>query len=246
MHERRRVLEGLDEIRGERLLEQDGHCAMGVEVARKNRLPIAGVADDDASDALLEVVERGREAEDRHDLGGDDDVEPVLTRKAIAGAAEADGDIAQRPVVHVDDALPGDAPHVDVEDVAVVDVVVDEGREQVVRERDGAEVTGEVQVDVLHRDDLRVAAAGGPALHPEDRAERWLAQADHRVLADGTQAVAEAHARRGLALARGSRADRGDEDELGRRIRGEAVKIGERHLRLVVAVWLDEVVGDAK
>ncbi len=40
---------------------------------------------------------------------------------------------AQRAVVHVHDAAPGDAAAVDAELVAPVDVVVDQGREQVVR-----------------------------------------------------------------------------------------------------------------
>ena len=39
--------------------------------------------------------------------------------------------------------------------------------EQIVRRADGVEVAGEVQVDVLHRHDLGVAAAGGAALHAE-------------------------------------------------------------------------------
>jgi hypothetical protein len=53
----------------------------------------------------------------------------------------------------------------------VVDVVVDQRREQVVRGRDRGEVAGEVQVDVFHRHDLRVTATGGAALHAEDRPE---------------------------------------------------------------------------
>ena len=89
---------------------------------------------------------------------------------AVGGAAERDRDVAQRAVVHVDDALPRDAPHVDAERVAVVDVVVDQRGEQVVGDADRVEVAGEMEVDVLHRHHLRVAAAGRAALHPEHRA----------------------------------------------------------------------------
>ena len=39
------------------------------------------------------------------------------------------------------------------------DVRLDDGREQVVRCADRVDVAGEVEVQVLHRDDLRVAAA---------------------------------------------------------------------------------------
>jgi hypothetical protein len=141
----------------------------------------------------------------------------VLARVAVRRAAQRDDDVAQRAVVHVHHPLPGDAPHVEAERVAVVDVVVDQRREQVVGERDGVEVPGEVQVDVLHGHHLRVAAAGGAALHPEHRAERGLAQADDRLLADAVQRIAEPDGGRGLAFARGRRADGGDDQLLSGR-----------------------------
>ena len=50
---------------------------------------------------------------------------------------------------------------------------------------------GEVQVDVLHRYDLGVAAAGRAALDAEHGAEARLAQGDHGVLAYLAQAVGE-------------------------------------------------------
>ena len=102
---------------------------------------------------------------------------PSSRGKPLAHAAEPDDDVAQRAVVEVDDPLPGDGPRVDAERVAVVHVVVDQRGEQVVRGRDGGEVTGEVQVDVGHRHDLGVAAAGRAALHAEHRTHRRLAQA---------------------------------------------------------------------
>ena len=83
-------------------------------------LLVAGVADDDVAEALFQILERSGETENRHHLRGDDDVEAVFARIAVGGAAERDDDVAQRPVVHVDDALPLDAPHVDAELVALV------------------------------------------------------------------------------------------------------------------------------
>ena len=133
-------------------------------------------------------------------------------------APPSDDDLAQRAVVHVHHALPGDAAHVDAERVALMDVVVDQRRQQVVRRRDGVEVAGEMQVDVLHRHHLGIAAAGGAALDAEARPERGLAQAEHRLLADAVQRVAEPDRGRGLALARRRRGDRGDQDQLAVRL----------------------------
>ena len=144
---------------------------------------------------------------------------PVSRGKPFLGPPSATVTIAERPVVHVDDAPPRHPPGVDVERVAPVDVVVDQRREQVVGGGDRVEVAGEVEVDVLHRHHLGVAAAGRPALLAEARPERGLAQADHRPPADGVERVAEADGGRGLALAGGGRVDRGDEDELALRPR---------------------------
>ena len=102
---------------------------------------------------------------------------PASRGIAVGDAAERADDLAQRAVVHVEDAAPGDAARVDAERVAPVDVVVDQRRQQIVRRGDGVEVAGEMEVDVLHRHDLRIAAAGRAALHAEARAERRLAQA---------------------------------------------------------------------
>jgi hypothetical protein len=132
------------------------------------------------------------------------------------------------------------------ERVAPVQVVVHHRRQQVVGRGDGVEVAGEVEVDVLHRHHLRVAAARRAALHAEARAEARLAQADHGALADGVQRVAEADRGGGLALAGRGRADAGDQHELARRafpprLRHEV----QPDLGLVLAIGLQRRVGDA-
>ncbi len=83
----------------------------------------------------------------------------------------------------------------------VVDLVVDHGREQVVRGGDRVHVTREVQVQPLHGHDLAVAAAGGAAFDAERRAHRRLADRDDRLAADARQRLAEPDRRRRLALA---------------------------------------------
>ena len=167
MHQRRRTFERLDEIGLDRLLEQRRHRAFRLEVGRRHRRLRVGVADHHPPEPAFEVVDVGREAERRHDFGGDRDVEAVLAGEAVGRAAEADHDFSKRTVVHVEHAPPGDAAQVEAERVAPVDVVVDHRREQVVRRSDGVEIAGKVQVDRVHRHDLGVAAASRAALHAE-------------------------------------------------------------------------------
>ena len=78
MHEGRVVLQRLHEVGLHGVLEQHGHGAVGLEVAGIDRGLVAAVGDDDVAEALFEVLEVVGEAEDRHDLGGDGDVEAGL------------------------------------------------------------------------------------------------------------------------------------------------------------------------
>lgn len=123
--------------------------------------------------------------------------------------------MAQLTVVHVDDALPGDALNVDAELVALLNMVVEHGCQQVVSGTDSVEVTGKVQVDVLHGDDLRPAAAGGTALDAKDGTERRLTQGHSTLDAATAQAIGQTDGRGGLTLARRRGVDGGHEDELG-------------------------------
>ena len=165
--EDRIVFQRLHEVGREGILEQHGHGAVAIEVAGEDWLFVARVGDNDVADALLQVFEVGREAEDRHDFGGDGDVEAVFAGEAVGGAAERVDDRAERAVVHVHDAAPGDAAGIDAEAVAPVDVVIEQRREQIVGTGDGVEIAGEMEVDVFHRDDLGVAAAGRAAFDAE-------------------------------------------------------------------------------
>ena len=157
---------------------------------------------------------------------------------AVGLAAHAVHHVAQLAVVHVHHALPGDLAHVDAQLVALLDVVVQHGGQEVVGRADGVEVAGEVQVDVLHGNDLGVSAACSAALHAEHGAQAGLAQRDDHVLALASQRVGQAHRRGGLALAGGRRVDGRHQDELA----GRVLLVGEQvvvHLRLVRTVQLE-------
>lgn len=75
--------------------------------------------------------------------------------------------MAQLTVVHVDDALPGDALNIDAELVALLNMVVEHGGQQVVGGTDSVEVSGKVQVDVLHGDDLAQPPPAAPPFTPK-------------------------------------------------------------------------------
>ena len=204
----------------------------------------AGEGDDDAAEPLAEVVGVLGQAEGGHHLGGRGDVEAGLPRHALEDAAQADDDVAQGAVVHVDDPPPEHPPRVDAEPVALVDVVVEQRGEQVVGRGDGVEVAGEVEVDVVGRDDDGPAAAGRAALQAEGRPERRLAQRQADALPDPGEPLGEADAGGGLALPGVGGGDGGDQHQLARR--AAALQGVEGDLGLVGAVEGDVLGPDAE
>ena len=153
--------------------------------------------------------------------------------------AEADDRVAQGAVADVDDVRPGDGVRLDAQRVAVMQVVVEERRGQVVGRADGVVVAGQVEVEVLHRHDLAVAAAGRAALDAEDRPERRLADGDRRAHADAVEALGEADGRGRLALAERRRRDGRDEDLVAVGSVGQAAQDVEADLGLVRPVELE-------
>ena len=242
--ERRPPLERLDEIGVDRVLQEQGQGAVGPQVPRPHGPLVGREPDHDAREALLQIFERGGERHDRHDLRARDDDEPLLARGTGVQAPEPDDDVAQGPVVHVDGAGPRDAARVEAEAVAVVEVGVEHRGEEVVRARDGMEVAREVQIDVLHRDHLRVAAAARASLHAEHRPERRLAHAEGRMLPELPERLGHAHRHGGLPLARGRGVDARDEDQAPLRL--AARQRLQEHFRFVLAVQLDFVLLEAE
>ncbi len=241
VHEHGVVLERLNQVGLHRILQHRDHGSGRLELGGGDGLAVAaGRGDDDVVDPALQVLDRGRQAQDGHDLGGHRDVETVFAGIAVRHAAERGDHRAKGAVVHVQAPAPGDPTGVDIELVAPVDVVVQHGGEQIVGDAYGVKVTGEVQVDFIHRDDLGVTAAGCAALDAEAGTEAGFAQTDRRPLADAIERVAEADRRGGLAFAGRGRVDGGDQDQLAVLLGGEL--FGDKFqadLGLVVPVGLD-------
>src|SRR5437867_2788062 len=104
-------------------------------------------------------------------------------------------DVPQLAVVHVEAPREQDAGRIQVERVPVEEVRVHDRRDQVVRGADRVDVSREVEVDLLHGEDLGLAAARGPSFRPEDGPERRLSDRDDRPRADAVQRLAQPHRR---------------------------------------------------
>ena len=176
VNERGGAFQRLHQIGRQRLLEQNRHRAMRLEIAGAHWFAVTGVAGDDIAQAFF----RSSRSRARPKIAMTSDA-TVMSKPSSRGKPLAtppsEFTIERSARSFIWDAAPGDASRIDAERIAPIDMVVEQRREQVVRRRDGVEVAGEVQINVLHRHDLGIAAAGRTALHAERRAERRLADA---------------------------------------------------------------------
>ena len=208
------ALQGLDQVGLECVLEQGGHGPLGFQVVGGDGPALVGVARHHPAQAGFQVQDIAGEAQHRHDLAGDGDVEAVLPGHALHPASQAVHNVPELAVVHVHAALPGNLFDINPQGVPLLDVVVQHGRQEIVGRADGVEVPGEMEVDVLHGHHLGVAASGRAALHAEDRAQGGLPQGNQRLLPQAAEGVGKAHGGGGLALSGGGGVDGGDQDQL--------------------------------
>ena len=228
VHEGRRALGGLNQVRFERVPQERGHRARSVEVGGMNGRSVGRQRRDDAAEPGLQVrVVPGQREDDHHfGRGGDDERALMLHEPGVV--ALPDEDPSEGPVLHVQRPRPEDPVRVDLERVPVEDVVVEEGREEIVRGGDGVDVAGEAEVDFRGRLDGRPAAARRASLHAEDRPERRLAEAGDGRAVQPREPVGETDRRDGLPFPVLGRGHPRDEDQFPGRLLRRALAYG-RH-----------------
>ena len=156
------------------------------------------------------------QAQNSHNLGGNSNIEAILTRHTMSLTAQANHDIAQLAVIHINYALPHDAARVDIQSIALLDMIIQHRAKQHVRAGNSVEVTSEVQVDVLHGHYLGVTATSGAALNTHAGAQGGLAQSNDNLFADFVQALGQANSGSGFAFTSRSRRNGGNQHQFAR------------------------------
>src|SRR5699024_3099656 len=146
------------------------------------RFFIVCVANYDICNFFLEIDEVSCKAEYSHDLTGHCNIEAIFSWNTACYTPEADVYLTQCAVIHIHDTLPGYATRIDIQFVAVMQMIVDECSQCIVGSRDCMEVTVEVEVDLLHRQNLCVTASSSAAFSIHDRTECRFTEFDQDIL----------------------------------------------------------------
>ena len=107
-------------------------------------------------------------------------------------------------------------------------------------------ITGKMQIDILHRHDLCIAAASRTALEAEARSERWLAERNSDLLALPAERICKPYARRRLSLTGGGRIDRRNQHELSVRTVLYTLPGLKRNLGLILSIELQLILCNAQ
>ena len=86
---------------------------------------------------------------------------------SVLASAKANDHVAERPIADVEDPRPEDPLRIDVQRVLVMEAVVEKRASEIVGRADRVDVARQVEVEILHRDDLAVATTGRATLDPK-------------------------------------------------------------------------------
>ena len=172
------------------------------------------ISNNDIGQTLLQVCNVICQTKNCHDLRCNCDIVAILSRHTIGLSAKSIYYKTKLTVVHIHASSPGDLSRVNVQLVALIDMVVDHCCKKVICCADRMEVTGEVQVDILHRNDLCISAACCSALYTEYRSEGRLTECYHNIFTKLLHTICQTYRCGRLSFSCRSRVDRRYENQL--------------------------------
>ena len=171
MDDSRSVFSGLNEVGLEGILEQCDDASGDAQFLQCEFRTVHPVAEQDVVDSPSEVLDVGGEAEDGHDFRGWGDVESRFADDAVGCRTESGDDVPEISVVDVHHPFPEHLFERRNGFLMLVEIIVHQGCDHVVRCGHSMEVAGEMQVDLVHRQHLRIAASACAPFHSKTWSE---------------------------------------------------------------------------
>ena len=185
---------------------------------------VAIAGHDDPSETGTQILAVRGQSEYGHDLGSGGDIDAAVPFGTV-GFVLTQPDAAQGSIVDVDDTLERNRRWIDIETVQagpgqalvtetpfVVHAGIHRGGQQVVRRSDSVDISGEMQVEVVHGNHLGVPATGGASLDTEGGSLGRLTDRRHRGLSERGEGLGQTDGRHRLALSRFGRCHGRDHD----------------------------------
>ena len=173
MNDSRSSFQSLNQVRFQSIFQKCCHSTFSMKVTSGYRFLLSYfticITNDDSCKSLLKVCNITCQTQNCHDLRCNSDIISVLSRHSIGLSAKSVYYITKLTVIHIYTSSPSDLSRVDVQCISLEDMVVDHCCQQVVSCTNRMEVTGEMKVDILHRNNLCVSAACCSTFYSEYR-----------------------------------------------------------------------------
>ena len=89
----------------------------------------------------------------------------IFSYHSVHLASKPDYDITQITVIHIKAALPYNLAGIDLQFIPLLDMIIKQGCQQVIGRCNCMEVSGKMQIQIFHRNNLGISAAGSPSLY---------------------------------------------------------------------------------
>ena len=154
------------------------------------------------------------QTEDSHYLRSNCNIKTILTRNTMRLAAQTDNDIPQFTVIHIDNAFPDDTTRINIQCVALLDMVVQHSAQQHMSRGNSMEVAGKMEIDIFHRYYLRITATCSAAFDAHAGPKRRFTQCYDNLFIQLCQTLGQAYRSSRLTFACRCRRNSGYQDQL--------------------------------
>ena len=161
-------------------------------------------------------------------------------------ATQTNNDVTEFAVVHINNAFPNDAARVNIESIALLHMVIYHCRKEHMSRGNSVEVTGEVQVNIFHRNYLRVTATSSATFNAHARTEGRFTQCYDNAFVDFSQALCQANGSSRFAFASRSRSDCSYKNQFARFFSFHSTNQVHRQFRFIATIHFNVFFGNTK
>ena len=242
----RNIFQSLNKVRFNSIFQESCHCTVSIDLTCGNSFACIVISNDDFAQAFFQIAKTGCQAKNCHNFGSNGNVKAVLTRYAMSFATQTNNDVTEFTVVHINNAFPNDTARVNIESIALLHMVVYHCRKEHMSRSNSVEVTGEVQVNIFHRNYLGVTATSSATLYAHARTEGRFTQCYDNAFVDFSQALCQADSSGRFTFASRSRGDCSYKNQFTRFFSFHSTNQVHRQFRFIAAIHFNVFFGNAK
>ena len=214
MNQGRSSLQGLYQIWLNSILKQESQSTGYIQLLSSNSTAITAVSYDDFSQTLLHILQIAGQAKNGHHLRGYGNIEACLSWYTMSLATKTNDHIAERSVVQIQNPLPSYTAYINIQRIALLDVVIYNCCQQIVGCCNSMKITSKMQVNVLHRNYLGIPAASSAALQTKTWPQGWLTESYRNLVSQLVESISQAHTGSGFTLTSRCRINGSNQNQL--------------------------------